>query len=189
MIYYIYKIQIGDFIYIGSTRDYTKRYNKHRYNAYMKHRVLYQKIEEAGGLKPIMMSLVETIDCEQKDARICEQKWIEHYSANMNMVNAHLTEEAKKERSREEHRLYRERHHDELLQKRRLWMEENREEWNKYCREYAAANREKTSQIQKRWRDKKRAELSQKQLSQLASLNSESTIERPEIKTEIHLAV
>ena len=175
MIFYIYKIQIADFIYIGATTDYTKRCKKHKYNKYLKNRVLYQKIEEAGGMKPIFMSLVETLDCEKAEARIREQYYIDHFKANMNMINSHLTEEQKIEQRRKDNELYRQRHAEEIIERQRNHREQHREQYNEYMRNWSKENRQRKNDAQNRYRlAKKQKELAEKQQSETTSIIDES---------------
>lgn len=175
MIFYIYKIQIGDFIYIGATTDFTKRCKKHKYNKYLKNRVLYQKIDEAGGMKPIYMSLVETLDCEKAEARIREQHYIDHFKANMNMINSHLTEEQKNEQRKRDNDLYRQRHAEEIIQRQRDHREQHRDQYNEYMRNWSKENRQRKNDAQNRYRlAKKQKELAQKQQSETTSIIDDS---------------
>lgn len=96
MIYIIYRISIGDYTYIGSTRDFTQRINTHRRACKNKDFRVYQLIREAGGWDKCEMIPIEELECNgQFQARIREEYWRREYNANMNTIRAYLTEKEK----------------------------------------------------------------------------------------------
>lgn len=103
MKYIIYKIEIKDYIYIGSTRNFTQRKASHKtsclYESQANHNcLLYKTIRENGGWSCCTMVPVKEIEVESKtQAHIAEEATRIEYNAQMNMVRAHRTEEQKKE--------------------------------------------------------------------------------------------
>ena len=104
-VYTIYKIQCGDEVYIGSTRDFIQRKVQHKsccnkesckeYNL-----KIYQAIRENGGWDSKNITPIELVDCETMiEARIREEYWRREYEATLNMVRAYQTiDERTKER-------------------------------------------------------------------------------------------
>lgn len=99
MKYIMYRISVGDYTYIGSTKDFKQRKQAHkkRYsNPNMRdyHEKKYQIIREAGGWDKCEMVPIEEFECDTLlDARIREEHWRIYYQANMNSKRAHRTEE------------------------------------------------------------------------------------------------
>tara|TARA_R110001599_G_scaffold1299_1_gene6441 strand:- start:999 stop:1499 length:501 start_codon:yes stop_codon:yes gene_type:complete len=82
--YIIYKIQCGEDIYIGSTKNYNKRIQEHKYRSKddkYKHLKLYEKMNNT---EPIF-SIIQTIE---KDRLKHEQKYIDELKPTLNMNNA-----------------------------------------------------------------------------------------------------
>jgi hypothetical protein len=107
--YTIYKIQVGEQIYIGSTKDFKNRKYQHKCQTKKENPlIIYQAIREAGGWQKNMMVPIELYECETPtEACIREQHWLREYNATLNMRQAYTT------------------------------AEEKRTSWNNYQREYA----------------------------------------------------
>lgn len=107
--YTIYKIQVGDQIYIGSTKDFKNRKYQHKCQTKKENPlIIYQAIREAGGWQKNMMVPIELYECETPtEACIREQYWLREYKATLNTRQAYTT------------------------------AEEKRTSWNNYQREYA----------------------------------------------------
>lgn len=102
MIYIIYRISVGDYTYIGSTRDFTQRITTHKRACKNKDLRVYELIREAGGWDKCEMIPIEELECEgQLQARIREEHWRREYNANMNTRRAHRTEEERIEQRKE----------------------------------------------------------------------------------------
>ena len=103
MKYIIYKIQIKDFIYIGSTQNFTIRKAAHKrsciYESQTNHNCLvYRTIRDNGGWDCCTMVPIKEIEVETKtQARIAEEAVRIEYNAQMNMIRAYQTEEELKE--------------------------------------------------------------------------------------------
>ena len=100
MIYYIYKITVGDFIYIGSTKDPKTRWSHHQSNMNINNPnrydykfKLYEKMRFVG-VDKCEFIIIRTLDLNSKlEARIEEQKEIDVYGLSnlLNTKNAHLS--------------------------------------------------------------------------------------------------
>lgn len=107
-IFIVYKIQILDCIYIGSTKDFKQRKISHRNacvneNNKNNHWMVYQIIRENGGWNNSYMAPIEEFECETiLQSRIREQYWITQYNADLNVNRAYVSEEQKKEDKKEE---------------------------------------------------------------------------------------
>ena len=112
MKYIIYKIQIKDYIYIGSTQNFTVRKNKHKknciYESQQRHNCLvYKTIRENGGWDCCTMVPVKEIEVESKtQAHILEEEVRVEYNAQMNTRRAYRNEEQKKEYQKEYYKEY-----------------------------------------------------------------------------------
>lgn len=99
MKYVIYKIQIKDYIYIGSTMNFTIRKSKHKESCNAgKELLVYRTIRENGGWDCCTMVPIKEIEVESKiQAHIAEEAVRVEYNAKMNTRRAYLSEEDKKE--------------------------------------------------------------------------------------------
>ena len=103
MKYIIYKIQIKDYIYIGSTQNFTirKAQHKKKCNIY-KDRLVYKTIIDNGGWDCCTMVPIKEIEVESKrHAEMVEEAVRVEYNAHMNSKRAYRTEEEKKEYQRQ----------------------------------------------------------------------------------------
>jgi hypothetical protein len=142
--YIIYEIICNDtnikLNYIGSTRAYRQRKTEHKKACnnenHSKHNLqVYKIIRENGGWENFTMRPLEEIACNTKiQATIREQYWIDLKTPNMNIYNAHLTEEQKQNRHKE--------YYAENKDKRKEYYEENKERLNQQRREHYEANKE-----------------------------------------------
>jgi hypothetical protein len=132
MLYYIYKITCkndSNDLYIGSTKDFRKRLNKHKsdcYNENCKHYNynLYQVIRANGGWQNWAMEIIEDVEVESKDdAEIIEEEYRVKLNANLNTIKCFRSYEEKLE----QHRNWYENNREEHLEKSRKWYENNRE--------------------------------------------------------------
>lgn len=109
MKYIMYRISIGDFTYIGSTKDFKQRKRNHKSDCNKKELKVYQIIREQGGWDKCEMVPIEEIECESKlDALMREEHWRMYHHANMNVNRAYITEEQKME----QHKKWSKAHHD-----------------------------------------------------------------------------
>jgi hypothetical protein len=99
MKYIIYKIQINDYIYIGSTKSFANRKSNHKRDCNNGKDVLvYRTIREHGGWDCCSMVPIREIDVETKtQAHIAEEAVRVEYNAQMNTYRAYQTEDERKE--------------------------------------------------------------------------------------------
>ena len=101
MIYIMYRITIGDYTYIGSSKDFKQRKIEHKsrcnkednrlYNI-----KLYEYIRANGGWDKCEIIPIEEYECETStQAHIREEYWRREYNANMNTIRAYRTEAEK----------------------------------------------------------------------------------------------
>ena len=99
----MYKISIADQCYIGSTKDFKQRKSEHkkRYNNNIFINILlYKFIHENGGWDCCEMKPIEEFECETKRQAECrEEHWIREYNAKLNMKQAFLTKDEKKQKN------------------------------------------------------------------------------------------
>ena len=119
MKYIIYKITIQNYIYIGSTKNFTRRKCNHKSACICKPSVLlYKTINELGGWENCIMIPIEEYECENNiQAHIREEQLRIEYNANLNMIKSFATDE-------------------DYIQKKKEYNEKNKEKLNKYNEEY-----------------------------------------------------
>lgn len=106
MKYIIYKIQIKDYIYIGSTQNFTIRKSQHKCDCNRgKDYLIYRIIRENGGWDCCTMVPVKEVDVETKlQAHILEEEMRIEYKAQMNAIRAYTTKEQIIEEKKERHK-------------------------------------------------------------------------------------
>lgn len=107
-----------DYVYVGSTTDFTRRKACHKSSCNNEtnksyNYKIYQTIRENGGWNAFKMLEIEEYPCESsKQAQKREQFWIDFYKPNLNSCNAFVAE------TREEYlKQYYLEHKEELTQK------------------------------------------------------------------------
>lgn len=148
MIYIIYRITVGDYIYIGSTKDLIQRKRKHKSACKTKELKVYKMIREAGGWDKCEMTPIEEYDCEgQLQAHMREEHWRREYNANMNSIRAYRTEEERIEQKKEGTKEWGKKHYEEnketINAKHREDYLENIEKERERRKAYYEANSEK----------------------------------------------
>ena len=134
MKYIIYKIQIKDYIYIGSTQNFTIRKAAHKKNCNneneQRHNCLvYRTIRDNGGWDCCSMVPIKEIEVESKrHAEMVEEATRVEYNAQMNTRRAYQTEEELKEYQRQYNRT------DSCKETRRQYYENRKEIIKEYNR-------------------------------------------------------
>ena len=140
--YCIYKIvcdDVPDYIYIGSTSNFTNRKCNHKsrcnnINAKKYNQKLYSTIRENGGWDNWRIVIIN--ECEEgitkTQAHIIEEEFRVKLNANLNMVKCFTTEEEKEEYNKEERKEY-----------YKEYYKENKEKKKEYSKEYSENNKEK----------------------------------------------
>ena len=117
MKYIIYRISVGDYNYIGSTKDFKQRKATHKCGYKTREMKVYKMIREAGGWDKCEMVPIEEFECDTLlDARIREEHWRIYHQANMNSCRAHTTKEQRIEQVKERN----EKNKDKNKEKRQL---------------------------------------------------------------------
>ena len=114
--YIIYKIysEDCDYIYVGSTKNFTRRKHNHKasFNDNVKcNRKLYKTINEYGGWDNWKMISIEECDETIKSRRQAEQKeeeWRVKLNAQLNSQRAYISEEQRIENNKISNKLWRE---------------------------------------------------------------------------------
>jgi hypothetical protein len=151
MSYIIYKIccdDLPEFIYVGSTKSFIKRKNRHKHNCNNGcTQKLYTTIRENGGWDNWRMVIIE--ECGEItliQARIKEEENRLKLNANLNMKKCYQTEEEKKqyyEANIEKIKEYYEANNEEIKQQKKEYYKANNEEIKEKTKQYQQANKKK----------------------------------------------
>ena len=141
-IYTFYKICCNaenEFVYVGSTINFTSRKNQHKRSCEKPKQQelnmkIYVTIREFGGWDNWTMTPIEYLECATKlDARIREQFWIEEIKPKLNCHNAFGLDK--------KNRYENQKHYTEI----------HREKVTEYHKEYNLKNKEKRTENMKKW--------------------------------------
>jgi hypothetical protein len=141
----IYKICCdgADEIYVGSTTDFRKRKNQHKFGCYNEDKKaynlkIYQTIRANGGWDNWRMVEIEVFPCNSSvESRIREEFWRNELEAKLNMVKAYVSEEKD-----EYNKKYRQEHKEEISKKRQKYHQKNEKEINEKSKKYYQKNKE-----------------------------------------------
>lgn len=173
-----------NFCYIGHTTNFTARKRQHMRNTvcetdkkhyHLKH---YETIRNNGGWDEWEMVEIEKFNCKTKlEARIREQELIQEHNANLNTLNAFITEEERKQKKksitekfrmenkeliREQEKKYKEEHKEVIAEQMKKYRQEHKNEIYEKTKEYRENNKEKHKEWQKIWREKNKEILKEK---------------------------
>ena len=185
--YVMYKIYPKNtnlnYCYIGHTNDFSHRKRHHRLpcintNNSKAHIKLYQVIRENGGWDEWEMIELEKFNGKTKlEARIREQELMNQHNANLNMLNAYITEEERaatkkaitekfrienKTKIREQEKKYKEDHKDVISEQMKKYRKENKDKIYEKTKEYRENNKEKHQEWQRIWRENNKELLKEK---------------------------
>jgi hypothetical protein len=155
----IYRIScndLPDFIYVGSTTDFVKRKNRHKFGSKTYENKLYQTIRDNGGWENWRMTIIEEYtDCKNNiEQRMKEQKWIDELNGNLNTNKAYTSKEERKEYMKDCLKEYYEQNIEQLTEYKKQYREQNKEQISQKRKEHYQQNREKILQQQKEQRQK-----------------------------------
>ena len=184
-----------NYCYIGQTTNFKNRKRQHIKNTtnpndkkhyHLKH---YQAIRENGGWDEWEMIEIEKFNGKTKlEARIREQELIKEHNANLNMLNAYITEEERastkkaitekyreenKELLKEQTKQYKEEHKDIIAEQMKKYRQENKEKIYEKTKEYRENNKEQHQEWQKAWTEKNKEILKEKRKLKTAELKAE----------------
>jgi hypothetical protein len=197
--YTMYKISPKNknlnYCYIGQTTNFINRKKQHIKNTvtesdkkhyHLKH---YDTIRQNGGWDEWEMVEIEKFNGKTKlEARIREQELIKEHNANLNMLNAYITEEERtstkkaiteryreenKELLKEQTKQYKENHKDIIAEQMKKYRQENKEKIYEKTKEYRENNKEKHQEWQKAWTEKNKEILKEKRKLKTAELKAE----------------
>jgi hypothetical protein len=184
-----------NYCYIGQTTNFINRKRQHIKNTtnpndkkhyHLKH---YDTIRQNGGWDEWEMIEIEKFNGKTKlEARIREQELIKEHNANLNMLNAYITEqdrtstkkaitekyrEENKELLKEQTKKYKEEHKDIIAEQMKKYRQENKEKIYKKTKEYRENNKEQHQEWQKAWTEKNKEILKEKRKLKTAELKAE----------------
>ena len=174
--YSMYKIVTKNkelnYCYIGHTNNFNERQVQHikcatDINNSKHHQLVYQTIYKNGGWDAWEMIEIEKYKCSTKlKARMREQQLIIDHNANINTLNAFITEEERKKKKqeitnkykaehveliKEQQQKYKQDHKDIIKEQMRIYRQEHKAEIYEKKKAYVEANKEKTKEIKKAW--------------------------------------
>ena len=124
---FIYKIVIGEDLYIGSTKNKYLCNRQSTHNAYYKkdcNKLLYKKCKEYN-IEKIKCILLEEVDNE--NIKIKEQEYINKLNPSLNVRKAYNTIEEQKEYIKIKDKKYYEKNKDKIKKNREKYYEKNKE--------------------------------------------------------------
>jgi len=162
--YVIYKIvcdDVPEFVYIGSTTNFTQRKkchkstcnninNKRTYNL-----KLYSTIRENGGWDNWRIVIIN--ECEEgitkTQAHIIEEEFRVKLNANLNSIKCFTTKEEAKEEYYKNNKEYKEQNKEKIREKNKEYYEQNKEKIKEECKEYRKEYRERNKEKMKEYRE------------------------------------
>ena len=124
--------------YVGSTTDFTKRKNQHKYNCnnkmHKKYNLnVYKFIREHNGWDNFNMLEIEKYNAIDKaDQSKQERYWLENFQATLNIVIPSRTDEEYREQNKEQiaekNKEFYEQNKEQILEKRKEYREKNKEQ-------------------------------------------------------------
>lgn len=172
-----------NFCYVGHTANFNKRKYEHKKqsiseNDTKSHQKHYETIRNNGGWNEWEMTIIEIYNCKTKlEARMREQQLIEEYNANLNTLNAFISEEKRKlikkkitdkykaenkELISEQQKKYKEEHKEIICDQMKKYRQENKDKIYEQSKEYMKNNKEKFKEWNKDWREKNKEILKEK---------------------------
>ena len=155
MKYIIYKITIQDYIYVGSTKNFTHRKSSHKSDCNrQKDYLVYNKINELGGWDSCEMIPIEEYECENNiQAHIREEHFRKEHNANLNSKQCYMTETEVNDKIKERKTLYNATHKEENKESKRIYNEANKDKIKEYSITYYENNKEQIKQKDKEFYD------------------------------------
>ena len=145
IIYKLINYDYPELVYVGSTRNFTKRKQQHKESCLNeksnKHNLkVYTNIRENDGWENWNMIKICDYPCNnRREAELEEDKYMMELKANMNMIRASRTLKQqyvdKKEKNNKKCKEYNEAHKEEIQQKNKEYRENNKEKIKDYKNE------------------------------------------------------
>jgi hypothetical protein len=187
--------------YVGQTTNFINRKLQHKQqveneNYNKSHYKLYKTIRQNGGWDEWEMIEIEKLNGKTRlESRMREQKLIEEYKSNLNILNAYITEEERastkktitekyrennKELLKEQTKQYKEDHKEIISEQMKKYREENKGKIYEKNKEYRENNKEQYQEWQKAWREKNTENLKEKRKIYDAKKKEERLLAKPE---------
>ena len=176
----IYKIVCNDenidYLYIGSTTDFTKRKNNHKSNCFNDTKKEYTQkkyieMRNNGGWENFRMIEVEKFPCNDKrEAEKREEEVRLELKANMNIRRCYLSEEERKQQKadyreinkeilKKQEKDYRENNKIKIKESMKVYKENNREKIRQNIKDYRENNKEKMLEKERVYRENNREKI------------------------------
>lgn len=144
---YIYKIEVGDCLYIGSTNDIKQRQRAHNYRLRNGRDCPIYTYCRENGVNKLELIELEYVDIE--DRFIVEQYYIDEFKTGHKLLNCRNTTYDKKTYMKE----YHEANKDKRKAYRKAYKEANKAYDKVYMKEYHEANKDKIKARRKAYRE------------------------------------
>ena len=151
----IYKINVGDDIYVGSTCNFDDRKKNHKKKVYNEkskqyNRKLYQTIRENNG--QFNMELLHHFPCNNKtELHQEEQRVLNELNPELNIYRAYQSVEER----RAYNKRFRENNREKIKQQSKIYREANKEKIKQQSKIYIENNKEKLKEQQRKTKTKR----------------------------------
>ena len=171
MEYTFYKIQVGNECYVGSTKNFKNRLQKHKSNCHNeKNRgyniKVYKSIREVGWDKIDVMIIDKIIYNSKHEAFDMETKYMNMFDAKLNSRYPKRSKEeyyeANKERIAERDRKYRESNQEMIRERGKQYYDENRDKALNQKKKYYEANKEEKLEKRKQYYEANKEKMKEK---------------------------
>jgi len=209
--YIIYKIysEDCDYIYVGSTKNFTRRKQQHKINCNNVDKCnmkVYKIINEYGGWDNWKMICIQECDetiITRRQAEQKEEEWRVKLNAQLNSQRAYISEEQKienknittklwREKNEEYYKLqrkeYRTENNDKIKEKKIEYYENNKEEIREKQQEYRNENRDKINEQKREHYHKNKEELLEK-VKKYREENKDIISEKKKLKVKCNCGV
>jgi predicted GIY-YIG superfamily endonuclease len=194
--YVIYKIYCddSDFIYVGSTKNFTRRKQEHKMNCNKSDKSnmkVYKTINEYGGWNNWKMICIEECDetiITTRQAQQKEEEWRLKLKALLNSHRAYIPEEKKSEYYKLQRKEYRAENNDKIKEKKLEYYENNKEEIREKQQEYRNENRNKINEQKREHYHKNKEELLEK-VKKYKEENKDIISEKKKLKVKCNCGV
>tara|TARA_R110002074_G_scaffold317463_1_gene487919 strand:- start:248 stop:799 length:552 start_codon:yes stop_codon:yes gene_type:complete len=145
----IYKINVGEQTYVGSTYDLKNRLRQHKsdcYNTESKkyNYKLYKHIRETCNWADVNVEVLVHLHPKfNKDERcIFEQEWIDYLKPTLNDYKAYQTEEQKYQSQKTRCKIYKENHKEQIKIQTKQYRIDNKDEIKEKQKQYLLENKD-----------------------------------------------
>jgi hypothetical protein len=146
----------NDFVYVGSTTEFTKRKSSHKFNCLKeksnRHNLkIYQTIRENGGWEEFQMIKIENYPCEDHNESLARERyWLEHFNANLNVVKPCRTKKEYYNDNKKNWDVYNQRRDKvKVAEYKKMYAQENKVKIADYKKQYYEKNKNKISEQSK----------------------------------------